>query len=698
VGAEALSDILYAGRVMAGLEPLFRFPRLLGRSLPWLLLACLGAGPRAPEADVLYAAERARPVAIAVDEGEAWHWDRYVWLGAGILALLEALLIAGLLVERIRRRRAELLLAERLRFEGLLAELSARLIPVSLSEVDTEIERGLRQVVEFLEMDRAGLSENVSGRPIPRIGPAVEGVENVSPILEADLFPWTVERLRQGEVVRVSRIDELPEEAATDRQSCEAVGTRSYLALPLMVRGSVLGAVAFDSLHGERSLSEELVKRLQLLSEVFAGALERKRLELSLAERLSFETLLSEQSATFSSLSAIEVDREIERALRRIADFLKADRGSLAEFSHGSRVARITHSWLAEGAAGIPATVSLAEIPWVLGQLQGGEPVRFSRIEDLPEGPAAVDRQTYLKLGIKSQVEVPLKVEGALLGALTFGTLAGERVWADELVHRLQLLGDVFANILSRRQSEVETQRLRRDLSHVGRVSTIGELTASLAHQLNQPLTAILSNAQAAQDLLDSNPASLEEIREILADIVEDDKRAGEVIHRLRGLLTKGNLEFAALDINEVVSEVARLVSGDAVLRAVSIRLDLAPRLPPVWGDRVQLQQVILNLVLNGLDAIRESASGEQTLVLWTAGEDSAAVRVGVRDSGTGLDEADLDHIFQAFYTTKADGLGMGLAIARSIVEAHGGRLTARNNPEGGATFSFAVPVRNRAP
>jgi signal transduction histidine kinase len=392
------------------------------------------------------------------------------------------------------------------------------------------------------------------------------------------------------------------------------------------------------------------------------------------------------------------VDREIERALGPIVDCFGADWGRLAEFSHDRRMARITHSWVAKGAVPAPSTVSLAEIPWVVARLQGGEVVRFSRIEELPEEAAAVDRRTYLTLGIKSQVEIPLKIGGVLVGALAFSTLGAERVWPDELVQRLQLLGEVFANILSRRWSEMEAQQLREDLTHVGRVSTIGELTASLAHELNQPLTAILSNAQAGQRLLESNAVDLEEVREILADIVEDDKRAGAVIYRLHGLLKKGSLEFTELDVNEMVGEVARLVSGDADLRNVSLRLELAPRLPRVRGDRVQLQQVVLNLVLNGLEAIRESATGDRTLILLTAKESSAAIRVAVRDSGVGIDEAGLDHIFQPFYTTKSAGLGMGLAIARSIVEAHGGRLEAQNNAEGGATFSFTLPVSEQGP
>jgi signal transduction histidine kinase len=424
----------------------------------------------------------------------------------------------------------------------------------------------------------------------------------------------------------------------------------------------------------------------------------RRRAELSLGERLRFETLLSEQVATFSRVSGADVDRAIQRALRRIADFLAVDWGNLTEYADGSQTVRVTHWWVAEGVGPPPSAIGFDEIPWVVTRLRRGELVRFSSIEDLPESEAAVDRQTYRRLGIKSQVAVPLTVEGRVVGALAFSTVGTERTWRDEFVQRLHLLGEVFTNTLSRRRSEIEGQRLRQDLAPVGRVSTMGELTASLAHELNQPLTAILSNAQAAQRMLDSDTADLAEIREILGDIVEDDKRAGEVIYRLRGFLKKGHLELSTLDIGELVSQVARLVSSDAIIRNVVIRLELASGLPPVSGDRVQLQQVVLNLLMNGLDAMRESGAGERTLVLRTFGAGPASVVVAVEDSGVGVPEADLDHVFHAFYTTKPDGLGMGLAISRSIVEAHGGQLKARNNPEGGATFSFTLPTFQEGP
>jgi two-component system sensor kinase FixL len=304
-----------------------------------------------------------------------------------------------------------------------------------------------------------------------------------------------------------------------------------------------------------------------------------------------------------------------------------------------------------------------------------------------------MDRRTYLALGIKSRVGTPLMIGNTVVGVLSLSTLAAERTWRGELVERLRLFGEMFANCLARKQSELEAQGLRNDLAHAGRVATIGELTASLAHELNQPLTAILSNAQAGQRVLETAPVDLEEVAEILKDIVEDDKRAGEVIRRLRSLLKKGDLQMMALDLNEALVEVARLVSADAVVRGVSIRLELADGLPPVLGDRVQLQQVALNLVLNGLDAMRESGTRDRALVLRTARAGVKSVRVEVRDSGTGINEGDMGKIFQTFYTTKPDGMGMGLAITRSIVDVHGGRLEAHNNPDGGATFSFTLPT-----
>jgi signal transduction histidine kinase len=246
-------------------------------------------------------------------------------------------------------------------------------------------------------------------------------------------------------------------------------------------------------------------------------------------------------------------------------------------------------------------------------------------------------------------------------------------------------------DITRQRQDRLETERLRRDLAHVGRVTTMGEMAAALAHELNQPLTAILSNAHAGERYLGQANPPLGEIREILQDVVGDARRAGEVIQRLRSLLRKDDTKFVALDINQVIREMAALTHTEAVLRNLTIQLDLASDLPPVRGDRVQLLQVLLNLVVNGMEAMGSQAEGRR-IDIETA-RDGEVVRLGVRDEGPGIPPEALKDIFETFYTTKPRGMGMGLAICRAIVEAHGGRLWAENNPDRGATFWFTLPV-----
>jgi PAS domain S-box-containing protein len=248
-------------------------------------------------------------------------------------------------------------------------------------------------------------------------------------------------------------------------------------------------------------------------------------------------------------------------------------------------------------------------------------------------------------------------------------------------------------DVSEQKRIDLEIQRQREQLAHVSRVATLGELTASLAHEIHQPLAAIMSNAQAALRFLDQRDPDLNEVRDILADIVQDDRRAHEVIRRLRRFLRRDKPELTPLALNEIIQEVMTLLKREALLRGVAIDMELGPQLPPVVGDRVQLQQVVLNLVLNAVDAMADLAPESRKVIVRTEREDDREARVAVRDCGTGLDEQSLHRVFEPFYTTKPEGLGMGLAICRSIVEAHGGRLRAANNPDRGATFTFTIPV-----
>ena len=256
----------------------------------------------------------------------------------------------------------------------------------------------------------------------------------------------------------------------------------------------------------------------------------------------------------------------------------------------------------------------------------------------------------------------------------------------------VRLRGAAF-DITNRKQAELEAARHRNEMAHLSRVTTLGELSGSLAHELNRPLGAILSNAQAAQRMLANGGVDVAEFREILNDIISENKHAAEVIRRLRLWLQKGEVEQHSLRINKVVRDVLKLIRTDLISQNVSIDTELARSLPTVTGDPVQLQQVLVNLVVNACDAMAECGTRERRLCIRTALEnDGGEVIVSVIDQGGGIQEREVERVFEPFFTTKAKGMGLGLSVCRTIIAAHRGKLWAANNAERGATFHFTLP------
>jgi len=257
------------------------------------------------------------------------------------------------------------------------------------------------------------------------------------------------------------------------------------------------------------------------------------------------------------------------------------------------------------------------------------------------------------------------------------------------------LIVALLAQARQRKRAESDAARQRADLAHAARLTSVGELTASIAHEINQPLGAILSNAEAAELFLDSDPPKLDRVRRILQDIREEDHRASAVIREVRALARKQPLQAQPLSVNGVVGDVLPLVEADARRRGVAVEADLDTGLPEVSGDRTQLQQVVLNLALNALDALGPTGSGRRRVKIRTQAEDGQ-VELSVSDTGPGLTEAEIHRLFESFFTTKAQGLGLGLSIVRSIVEGHGGRVTGENNAGPGATFRVRLPAQPR--
>ena len=407
-------------------------------------------------------------------------------------------------------------------------------------------------------------------------------------------------------------------------------------------------------------------------------------------EGLRFESLLWDLSARFSHLSEDAIDGEINQWLRRLVTMLGVDRGSFAELRPGQGLF-VTQSCALPGIDAYPWGPVDRALPWLSRELTAGRTVVLSQIPDDLPGCAAEERRYMAGCGMKAGIGIPVCIAGSLVCVLTFSTFRRPRAWPAEVVARLQMAGEVFANAVARRQSKQRLEQKQRELAHVGRVAAMGELASVIAHELDQPLTAVVTNAQAVRNLLRCGEPDMAEADEALKDVIDAAMRMSEIVQCERRLLRKSQGVLERVDLNDALREVELFIRAEARQSGARVTLDLLPDLPAVQGDRVQLQQVALNLARNGLQAMREQPGGQRELTLRTTADD-AEVAFSVTDSGPPVEESFLGRMFEPFYTTKPNGLGMGLSISKSIIDGHRGRIWPVSNPGGGLTMHVALP------
>ena len=579
-------------------------------------------------------------------------------------------------------------------FERMLAELSAGFINLPATDVDRAIDDALRRIAKLVGVDRVQqiqFSRDGKAAHVTNSG-AVEGVQSVPRKPISDLYPWVLEQLYQGLPVIIADVDALPADAKVDQASFRRAGVRSNLSMPLHVAGRVEGAIAFGCLRRERDWPHELVVRIGWLADVFANALAHKHSQEELDAAMVFERLVSDLLAALLTKDRESQDRVIEEGLGKIAQKFGAERATLWPRATDSDEFEKTHRWLGADVPTPPDGEGARTLPWISAELAAGRMVRFESIASLPR-EAHADLPALRSLGIRSALIVPLAVSDAVVGALSFATAQRECPWPDALVPRVKLVGEVLANLLARRAAERREQQAQAQAAHAARVGTMGVFAASLIHELTQPLAASLANAESAAELLDTASPDLDEVRAAVDDIVTDDRRVGALIQQLRRFLRRGESEKIAFDLHAVLADVTRLVAGEAAEKRIELSTTVTNALPALVGDRVQIHQVLLNLVLNAFDAVAATGAAPRRVSV-SAGPHDGGVLVEVHDNGHGMDAETLSRVFQPFFTTKPKGMGLGLSISRSLVAAHGGTLSAGSQRGRGTTMRLTLPAK----
>ena len=536
-------------------------------------------------------------------------------------------------------------LQELLAFERLLSDLSARLANVTVDRVVGEIEDTLKQLIKFLGFDRGTFIEITDGEKQSYLcSAAVKGVEpKRGPV--PDDHSWFIRELRAGRTIVIRSYEEIPPEAAASVEYFRRVGIRSQLVIPLSVGGHVVSALGFGARQSTRHWPDYFIARVKVIGEVMAQALAQKRSEAAL--RASEDRWRSLFDNPIFGITFVD---EHHRFVTTNQTFQ-----TMVGYSND--------------------------------ELRGLTPLDISVPE---EGQINAAFFREIQQGTRDHFQMIKRLRRK----------DGKLIWINLYVFAFndRRSGAKFAfgmnsDITERQRAQDALRETRAELARVARMNQMGALSGSIAHEINQPLAAIATNANAGLRWLDQAAPNVDETRMVLQRIVHDANRSAEVIKSLRAIFKADDQARVSVNLNTITREALILTQSELERHNIVVQTELAHELPPLVLDRVQLQQVLLNLITNAIDAMDSLVDRNRILRVKSELNGNEAVFVTVEDSGTGIAPENIDRIFNTFFTTKPTGMGMGLAICRSIVESHGGTLSVSPGRPHGAVFKIVLPI-----
>lgn len=541
-----------------------------------------------------------------------------------------------------RNRRVDPSLKKLLAFERLLSDLSARFANVAVDQVVAEIEAALERLLKFLGFDRSAFAEIVDGdKQCILCSAAAQGAKRPARGPIPAHFNWFTGQLLAGRTVVIRSHEDIPRKEAAAAEYYRRIGIRSQLLVPLAVGGHVVATIGFGAFRATRQWPGEFIARVKVIGEVMAQALVRTRMEAARrGSEARWQSIFETSSIAISTFDRSLRYLETNRAFRTILGYSEDQLRHLTPLDITAENDRES------------AQVRLAE-------LQQGK----------------VDSYTAVKQYRRKD------------GTVMWGHVSVTR--APEMDMFIGTIIDVTESKLAQNR----LQALQMELARVTSLTTVGQMAASMAHEIKQPLATIALGSSAGLRWLAKQPPNLEEVRADLNRIADAAHRAGQVIEGIRSMFKSDSRQKVLLDVNQMIREIVVLLHPEMQNRQIVVEDELSPKLPPVLADAIQLQQVIANLITNAIEAMEAVDDRARALRVKSAIIEPNSVLIMVEDSGPGIDPEIVDRIFHPFFTTKSRGMGMGLSICRSIIEAHDGRLSARPANHRGSVFQISLPA-----